>query len=138
MEVTVSNSAIEIPLQKADADTRMSKRDAIERATLYLYKQGYSVEWTSERGIDIIARSDEGGGTLALVAVQPFTGKAFPMNPFTDTKAHRNRFYRLTAGATRYIARTRYKGLLRLDSVLVRNDGTLDHCRRKPHRVGSY
>lgn len=26
MEVTVSNTAIEIPLQKADADTRMSKR----------------------------------------------------------------------------------------------------------------
>lgn len=138
MKMTISNTRLDIPRRTPENETpHMTKREAIARATLYFKKQGYDVEWTSARGIDIIVRNEHDGLT-AFVIVQTFKGKSFPMQPFTDTKAHRNRYERLKEGVLRYIVKNRFRGLFRFDSVLVRDDGVLDHVtNRRTFRAGA-
>ena len=137
MTVSVGTTYISVTGNSTHGDsTRMTKKDAVSRAASYLSNHGYEVSTTPVKGIDLVAK-DKANGILALVAVQTLRGKSFPLQPFSHTKARLDRFHRLTAGATAYIARYHFKGLLRFDSVMVMDDGSLDHSYRRTYRIGA-
>ena len=137
MKVSVGTTYISVTGDSTHGEaTRMTKKDAVSRAARYLSKIGYDVSTTPVKGIDLVAK-DKANGILALVAVQTLRGKSFPLQPFSHTKARLSRFHRLTEGATAYLTRYHYKGLLRFDSVMVRDDGALDHSYRRTFRIGA-
>lgn len=137
MNVSIGSTSISVTGVSTHGDaTRMTKKDAVSRAARYLSNHGYEVSTTPVKGIDLIAK-DKANGILALVAVQTLKGKSFPLQPFSHTKTRLNRFHRLTEGATAYLTRYPYKGLLRFDSVMVRDDGALDHSYRRTFRIGA-
>ncbi len=137
MNVSIGSTSISVTGDSTHGDaTRMTKKDAVSRAARYLSNHGYEVSTTTVKGIDLIAK-DKANGILALVAVQTLKGKSFPLQPFSHTKTRLNRFHSLAAGATAYLTRHHYKGLLRFDSVMVRDDGALDHSYRRTFRIGA-
>ena len=137
MKGSVGTTYISVTGNSTHGDaTRMTKKDAVSRAARYLSNHGYDVSTTPVKGIDLVA-NDKANGILALVAVQILNGKSFPLQPFSHTKSRLNRFHRLTEGAMAYLTRYQYKGLLRFDSVMVREDGALDHSYRRTFRIGA-
>ena len=115
----------------------MNRKDRINLAAAHLTRNGYNVETPTRNGIDIIAR--DGHGITAFIAVSPLRRKYFPIQPFKGTKARESRFCRLTAGLNKWLVENpKHKGLVRIDSVFVADDGRLDHMEGQPHRVGAY
>lgn len=114
----------------------MNRKDRISLAADYLSRRGYTVEATPNRGIDLLARDK--GGITAFVAVSPLRTRHFPLRPFKGSKTRLRRFHSLTAGINKWIVKNPYKGIIRLDSVYVADDGRLDHTYGNTHRIGAY